>query len=176
MRERVVNILDLTYGEGRFYIMLPREKLYLVGLDIRKLEWIVEPDIFIQKPSWRWREAPEKQYHLIVADPPWMKWRRGGENRGFYSIYNMLGDSIQIIRDAFDAAKKYRSMILIHYKKPIKRLVNTDGFKLIKEIYFMGRWRKTRVKNHPYTSWYGLYTQNTMRRPTGTIKKKKNKK
>jgi len=76
-------VLDLTYGEGRFYAY--SKPPYLHGIDVKKLRWIVKPDFFEQKSLFCVHELP-KRYDLIVIDPPFSQ--RKYRNRDHYTAKN----------------------------------------------------------------------------------------
>lgn len=153
-----LRILDLTFGEGRFYKAFDRSWLYIVGFDIRKLKWHVEPDEFYMLPSWRWSlylKKPKYQFDLVVADPPWAEWRRGWDRRSHCLKSKMLGSDMQIIKDAVNAAEYFNSYVLIHWKKPYI----PKNWSIVKGVYFKGRSRLAnldRGKYREYSSWFGL--------------------
>ena len=133
-----------------------RERVYLVGIDIRKLDWHVKPDRFYQTAAWRWRHVvePDEKFNLIVVDPPFSPWRRGQEKRTHYHIHNMLGDPYTIIKYGVEAARHYQAYLLIHlHKKYIPK-----GFKVLHEIYFQGLWRKhnNQAQIKPYQTYFTI--------------------
>jgi len=65
-------ILDLTYGEGRFYAY--SKPPFLHGIDIQRLKWIVTPDIFERKSLFDICEL-ERSYDIIVVDPPFTRYK-----------------------------------------------------------------------------------------------------
>ena len=111
-------VLDVTFGVGRFY-KIQRPKL-LVGADIKKREWIVVPDIFIQKPVWGLRyekQLEQLQFDLLVVDPPWGQAQRRTE----YS--EVVGTPEIIIEYAMKLAKELSiRYVLVHYNKLLKNL------------------------------------------------------
>jgi len=65
-------ILDLTYGEGRFYAYARPD--YIVGIDIQKLNWIAKPDKFIQTSLFNIQKMDD-DFDVVVVDPPFSKKR-----------------------------------------------------------------------------------------------------
>jgi len=64
-------IADLTYGVGSFYTVFRKYIGYLAGIDVKKWDWLVEPDTFLQGFfESRYRELPEKSFDVVVFDPP----------------------------------------------------------------------------------------------------------
>ena len=106
-------VVDVTYGQGRFYVKLrPR---ILIGCDPFIYEWVVTPDIFIKKPVWSLEPILRRlglEYDVLVVDPPW------GDNS-----YNrrpqfkrVLGSHRIIVEKAFELAEKLEiPFILLHY-------------------------------------------------------------
>lgn len=62
-------VLDLTYGEGRFY-QACKSEVHVTGIDIVKHEWAVEPDIFIQDDAFLAVKKLKREYDVAVIDPP----------------------------------------------------------------------------------------------------------
>ena len=151
-----LRILDLTFGEGRFWRAFDRSRIYLVGFDIRKLNWHVRPDEFYLQPSWRWSLFLKKySFDLVVVDPPWAEWHRGWDRRGHYLACNALGWWRQIVFDAAAAAEYFDAYLLIHWKK---RYI-PRGFQVLNELYFKGRSRLAnmdRGKYSQYSSWFAI--------------------
>ena len=147
---RRIVILDLTYGEGRFYKAFGVFKPYIIAIDIRKLNWHVVPDEFYLTAAWRWKHVVNhKKVDLVVVDPPWMEWRRGSEGRYHYSVYNIVGSPLSILNAGFEAAIHYNAYILIHYKERVTH----EKFDLLNEIWFRGR---SRLANLSRPSWFGI--------------------
>ena len=141
-----LRILDLCYGEGRFWRVFPRRRIYLVGFDIKRLPWHVEPDEFYEYPSWRWSEWVDgKSFDLVVADPPWTKYRV----RRMLYISPIEGIDRQVLSDAVKAATHYDAYLLIHWKR---RYV-PQGFEVASEFWFQGR---THYANLSRPSWFGI--------------------
>lgn len=130
-----LTILDTTFGEGRFYGAW-RPKL-LIGSDIRVLNWLVEPDVFIRKPSWSvWRIVSKLgvKPDLIVVDPPFSPYERGYEKRKHYMQSLAFGDGKAILEGGLESARKLGcSTVLVHYNE----LYVPDGWQLVKHIEFL---------------------------------------
>jgi hypothetical protein len=126
---RRLNVLDLTYGTGRFY----RESRHLinrvVAVDIVKHEWEVEPTVFYQMDCRVFAckvlsgEIDVGGVDVIVVDPPWSAEKRGvkpretGVTHRPYHIYG--ADSESIIRAAVRLARHTGKPLLYRYKESL---------------------------------------------------------
>ena len=143
-------VLDLTYGEGRFWKAFGLLKPYIIAIDIHRLKWHVIPDEFYQTAAWRWRHVVKHQHiDLVVVDPPWAEWRRGWDRRGHYLLNKCLGSPKAIIDAAVDASRHYNAYLLIHYRE---RVVPNNMLPII-EKWFRGR---SRLANLSKQSWFGI--------------------
>ena len=76
-------VLDLTYGRGRFYRRVKRYGTCIVGVDIERHEWEVEPCEFIHMDAREYvdrilrGEASIGRVDAVVVDPPWSSEKRG---------------------------------------------------------------------------------------------------
>ena len=135
---RGLKVLDLTFGEGRFWKAFDGLfRPYIVGIDIRKLKWHVRPDMFYRDEAWDWRVhvyRPIWRADLVVADPPWSPYRRGNDRRKHYDMHSMVGTPLGILRAGLAAAKHFRCPLLVHYKE---RWV-PDGTRVLTETWFQG--------------------------------------
>jgi hypothetical protein len=126
---RRLNVLDLTYGTGRFY----RGSRYLVNrivaVDIVRYEWEVEPTIFHQMDCRVFAhkmlngEIDVGEVDVIVVDPPWSAEKRGVKPRETgvtHRPYHISGfDSESIIRAAVRLARHAGKPLLYRYKEPL---------------------------------------------------------
>ena len=140
---RIVRVLGLTYGEGRFWLALPQA--FVVGFDIRRVEWVRKPQKFFKKPCWAWRNyvngfSPD----VVVIDPPWAEWRRGWDRRGHYIKYNAVGTPEYILKCGIDAAKALRKPLLYHWKAPL------IADHIVGPIEFWGRSRLANMRRPSY--------------------------
>lgn len=113
-----VNVLDVTYGRGRFYsYMRPR---ILVGADPKVWPWIVKPDIFMPKPVWKLSPILKQigiNFSVIVCDPPFGDTKRYNK-RDEYSF--VVGSPRLIIKKTIELAKELGiEYMLLHYDKTI---------------------------------------------------------
>ena len=143
------NVLDVTYGVGRFYkISRPS---FLVGADIKKREWEIKPDLFFQKAVWSLRYCNDlKRFHfdLIVVDPPWGK---NHIRRPEYS--DLFGTPELIIQYAIKLAIDLNiQYALVHYDKLIK---NKD-LEIIENIAFKPLTRYLNIRDYHIT-YFTLY-------------------
>ena len=144
-----INILDLTYGEGRFYAAF-RNKVKVYGFDILRLDHVVKPYKFYNKSCEKWKQHRDEinNVELVVVDPPFMPYKRGGEKRRHYTAN---GAAIMCTNEALKAAEHYNAPVLIHY--PFK--IIPYQWKIVKEVWFTGH---AAVKLKP--TWFGLLTLN----------------
>ena len=153
-----LSIFDATYGEGRFYHAWTRRPKLLVGADIRVLDWVVEPDIFIKKPVWSsWRVLAELNVKpdIYVLDPPFTGWERGHRlrPREHYLPRYALGTPEMILRYGLEAASRLGARyLLVKFKDKLQ----PEGWELASERYFRMIAAPAVVKR-PYTSWLGLF-------------------
>lgn len=138
---KTITVLDLTYGEGRFWVTLPQA--YIIAFDIRRLKWHRKPQVFYNKPCWKFGDYVTK-VDIIVIDPPWGEWRRGWDRRGHYIKFNALGSPQQILQCGLDAMQKLGKPLLYHYKQPL------DYQHLAGPIEFYGRSRLAVIKKPSY--------------------------
>jgi len=125
-----VRLLDLTYGRGRFYRRVPRNRYYIVGVDIARHEWEVEPDEFYLGSSIDFVDdiiSGRKtivEPDVIVVDPPWSHEKRGRmpSGLGISSMpYHMRGISSREIIGAANRLRKHYGVPLIYrYKEPLE--------------------------------------------------------
>ena len=119
------SVLDITYGEGRFYKTCRDNILFLIGSDPKKWDWIVKPDLFYQFNvfylymllSKKNFVLPLRELDVVVVDPP--RWKRSNYNRR--KMYNyIIGTPEKIIEYAGKIAKLLSShYLVVHYDKII---------------------------------------------------------
>jgi len=147
-------ILDVTYGEGRFY-KIYRPKL-LLAADPNIWDWIVKPDAFIPCPVWNVGKILKKlgleSFDCIVVDPPW------GERHHKRPLYNNLTSFVfpeTIINHAFMIAEDLHiPYLLLHYDKIVER----KGWTRVRTIEFR---YVSRYLNNPgltKTTYFILYS------------------
>jgi len=122
-----VRILDLTYGVGRFYrIIKDVYRPFIIGVDIVKHRWEVEPDVFIQKDCRKLSIDEVRQYgkiDIVVVDPPWSHEKRGKVS---YMVsvsklpYHIPGtEPYQIIYAATRIAREFGAPLIARFMEPI---------------------------------------------------------
>ena len=144
---RPIRVLDLSFGEGRFYAAL-ENKACVTGLDIQMLPWIVKPCRFYRANAmeWRARVPNNARFDLVVADPPWSPYRRGWEKRFHYQAN---GGIPAVMYAAEKAAKHYNAHLLIHFMGKYIPY----GYELVDELWYQGWSRLTKM---PKPTWFGL--------------------
>jgi len=123
------NVLDVTYGRGRFYAY--RRPRFLVGADPKVWEWVVVPDVFIPKPVWSLKDVVSRlgiKFDVVVCDPP--AWNNDVvyNKRDEYSY--VLGSAKMIIENTFRLAKEIDvKYVLLHYK-------DTLNYEVVEDVIF----------------------------------------
>jgi len=151
-------VLDVTYGEGRFYKLCRDALDVLVASDPKRWDWIVKPDLFYQFNVFylynllcRERiKFPVRKIDAVVVDPP--KWNKNNYNRR--KMYNyIIGTPEKIIEYAGKIAKLLSSpYLIVHYDK----VLDVENFRPIHVIEFKWYARYLNTKNNN-TSFYILY-------------------
>lgn len=153
--ESVGIVFDTTYGEGRFYGAWRPE--VLIGADVRVLDWVVRPDLFIKLPVWSsWRVLKklglESRIDLVVVDPPWGV-ATGSRHGTRPHYYKPLGSPDLILEEGIKAADRLGcKYVLVHYYK----VVNGDGWEIAaaKKFIYFTRYLKQNTKYNPNTSYF----------------------
>jgi len=111
------NVLDVTYGRGRFYYY--KKPKFLVAADPKVWEWIVKPDIFIPRPVWALKPILQNiklTFDVIVCDPPQWKKNTSYSRRDEYSY--AIGSATLIINETIKLANQLGiEHMLLHYDK-----------------------------------------------------------
>ena len=139
---RPIRVLDLTFGEGRFWRALPQAIVY--GFDVRRLRWHSRPYRFWQESCEKWTRVRDEKFDLVVADPPFSPYKR--EKRGHYKAN---GSVALILYEAWKAARYFHAPLLIHF---MWKIVPPDG-EVIAEAWFQGWSRLTKM---PRPTWFGI--------------------
>ena len=118
-----VRVLDLTYGQGVWWLGLPQA--VVAAFDARRLEWRRRPRCFIQAPAQHWQHYASEIEEclggsppdLVAVDPPWQQHRRGREpgGRTYYRATAAIGSPEQILQAGAEAAAHWGVPLLVHY-------------------------------------------------------------
>jgi hypothetical protein len=126
---RPLNIVDLTYGVGRFYRLSKPMIGRIVAVDATRHRWEVRPTTFYQMGC---RVFVDKVLNgeiglgdvdIIVVDPPWSHEKRGvatretGVSRQPYHLRGV--DSRSIIQATVRLAKVLGKPLLYRYREPL---------------------------------------------------------
>ncbi|MEM0061148.1 MAG: hypothetical protein QXW80_02785 [Candidatus Micrarchaeia archaeon] len=151
-------ILDVTFGEGRFYKLCRDTLDVLAASDVKKWNWIVKPDLFFQFNVFHLYSLlvkekikfPLRKVDVVVVDPP--RWKRSNYNRR--KMYNFLvGTPQSIIQFAGKIAKLLSSpYLLVHYDK----VLDVENYRPIRIIEFEWYARYLNIENNN-KSLYILY-------------------
>ena len=140
-----IKVLDLTYGEGRFWPALPQAEVW--GFDVQRLRWVRQPQRFYQKSCEHWKKlVADQDFDLVVADPPFIAYKRGWEMRKHYYLTAAIPT---ILNEARKAARHFNAYLLVHFMWRAQPF----GFEIITEAWFSGWGRYAKV-NVP--SWFGV--------------------
>ena len=145
-RYGIRKVLDVTYGEGRFYYLC-KDEVIVVGSDPVKREWVAAPREFHQLNVFQFygmvRDGALRlpKVDAVVADPP--KWTRNATYRR--SAFNyIIGTPELIIEYASRIARLTKTTYLLtHYKD----LVELDGFKPVHVVEYVLMSRYLNLRN-----------------------------
>jgi hypothetical protein len=128
-------VLDVTYGEGRFY-KLCHHRLEITCADPVKRRWVVSPRLFYQLDVFRLYqmlmdgELSVGPVDVVVADPP--KWTAGARYRREMLNF-IIGTPRLIIEYAAKVARLLKApYLLVHYRE----LLGLDGFEPIHVVEY----------------------------------------
>jgi hypothetical protein len=148
-------ILDVTYGEGRFYYLCKNE-LEIIAADPVKRNWVVKPGQFLQLNVFQLhlmlRDGKIGLPHVdaLVVDPP--KWTTNVyRKRGMYNF--IIGTPKLIIEYASKIASLLKTQHLLAHYREVIRLENCVPIHII-EFTWIARYLHTENKN---MSLYILY-------------------
>lgn len=125
---RLQSVVDLTYGVGRFYRLVRRRIVKLIGVDVAKHEWEVAPDEFYLMPCEAFvaralrGEVALGDVSLVVVDPPWNSTKRGAMPKGLgisNMPYHVKVDPRSVIWAAIKLARASGAPLLYRYREPL---------------------------------------------------------
>jgi hypothetical protein len=126
---RPLNIVDLTYGVGRFYRLSRSIIGRIIAVDIERHKWEVKPTVFYHMDCRIFVDRVLKgeielgDVDVIVIDPPWSHEKRGVKPRrtGISGQpYHLRGvDSRSIIYAATLLSKVLNKPLLYRYREPL---------------------------------------------------------
>jgi len=149
-------VLDVTYGEGRFY-KLCRYGVEIIGADPVKRRWVVKPNQFYQMNVFqlylmlRDGKLSIDPVDAVVVDPP--RWNTDVVYRKRDMFNFLIGTPKLIIEYASKVASLIRSpYLLVHYRE----LMKLEGFEPVHVVEFtwLARYLNTDNNNK---SLYILY-------------------
>jgi len=150
-----LKILDVTFGQGRFWGAFHKHIELLIASDPFIWDWIITPDKFINTTVWGlWEYLDELlryNFDIVVVDPPFGKHRYNSRTRPQFN--KIIGTPFIIIREAIRLAEQlFCKHVLIHWD----RIWIPKGWKLELAygfIYYC-RYLKQRVFPKPGTSYF----------------------
>jgi hypothetical protein len=153
-------ILDVTYGEGRFYYLCKNE-LEIIASDPMRRRWVVNPRQFLQLSVFqlymmlRDGKLQMSCVDVVVVDPP--KWNTEVVYRR-RDMYNyIIGTPHTIIEYAAKVAELLKAEhLLVHYRNTLD--INAYRPVHIVEFTWIARYQNTKNKNK---SLYILYRART---------------
>jgi len=147
----MARILDVTFGEGRFY-KLCYHGIMITGVDPVKRDWKVSPSSFIQMNVFQLYNAISTRqlaldgFDVVVVDPP--KWTKGVKYKKQDMFNYIIGTPELIIEYASKTAGLLMvPYILVHYK----RTINLQGYKPIHIVEYRWVHRYLRVDSGNYS-------------------------
>ncbi len=141
---KTIEVLDLTFGEGRFWGAIPQARVW--GFDIRKLKWYKKPYVFFMESCENWkkhRNIIRNKFDLVVVDPPFTIYK---QRREHYEDGGMLS---MILNEGRKASEYFNVPLLVHFMWKCVPY----GFKVVTERWFLG---VTRYLNIRLPTWFGL--------------------
>jgi len=155
-QHNIRKILDVTYGEGRFYYLC-RHELEIIAADPVKWNWIVKPKQFLQLNVFQLylmlRDGKIELPHVdaLVVDPP--KWTTNVSYRK-RDMYNfIIGTPKLVIEYASKIASLLKTRHLLAHYREVIQLENYVPIHII-EFTWIARYLHTKNKNK---SLYMLY-------------------
>ncbi|MCE4619017.1 MAG: hypothetical protein F7C37_06205 [Desulfurococcales archaeon] len=150
------SVIDLTYGLGKFWSCYrPRR---IIAYDIRRLDWVVEPDEFYQKPAWAALYKYPYGVDLVAVDPPWQRCEKGNGCHGrrmavggawWFRVSRAVGTPELILDTAARVAGSLGVPVLVHYEKPWV----PPGFVELVSVW----WRPSLLRaREGYATWWGV--------------------
>jgi hypothetical protein len=120
-RYNMTRVLDVTFGEGRFYKLCYHD-IRIMGVDPVKRDWKVFPSSFIQMNVFQLYNAVSTKklildgFNVVVVDPP--KWTKNVVYKKRDMFNYIIGTPELIIEYASKTAKLLAiPYILLHYKR-----------------------------------------------------------
>jgi hypothetical protein len=124
-----LNIVDLTYGVGRFYRLSKPMIGRIIAVDIERHKWEVKPTVFYHMDCRIFVDRVLKGeielggVDVIVVDPPWSSEKRGvrPKRTGISSLpYHISGVySKSIVQAAIRLSRTLGKPLLYRYKEPL---------------------------------------------------------
>jgi hypothetical protein len=151
-------VVDTTYGRGRFYAIY--RPLRLIGIDVKKWDWIVKPDVFYNCAVWDFYNMLKRKSidishtDIVVVDPP--KWHNKKYKRDEYNY--IVGTPKLIIYFAYNIARELNArFLLLHYNEILKD-IKGEIVKVIK-FRFSSRYSHVGHRSFGYFVLYDLQKQ-----------------
>jgi hypothetical protein len=126
---RPLNVVDLTYGVGRFYRLSRPMIGRIIAVDIEKHRWEVEPTIFYQMDCVDFvsrvlnKEIELGDVDVVVVDPPWSSEKRGVAPRrtgiSEQPYHLKWANSRSIIHAALRLSEALNKPLLYRYREPL---------------------------------------------------------
>jgi hypothetical protein len=142
-------VLDVTYGEGRFYYLC-RHELEIVAADPVKRRWVAKPKQFYQLNVFqlhlmlRYGKLSIEPVDAVVVDPP--KWNNDVVYRKRDMFNFIIGTPKLIIEYAARVAQLMKTRhLLVHYRE----LLKLEGFEPVHVVEFtwIARYLNTKYNN-----------------------------
>lgn len=142
---RKIVVLDMTFGEGRFWVAIPEAEVW--GFDIVRLKWFKKPFRFYECRCENWAKKVGKlDFDLICVDPPWLPRNHTCKLRKHFGVTTSVGS---ILREAEKASLHFKRPLLVHF---LWRAI-PYGFEVLTERWFQP---VSRYVNVTRPTWFGL--------------------
>ncbi len=134
-------IYDVTYGLGSFYQHCPN--LNIIGVDVVKWDWIVEPKRFIKMDALQYLEQlPQdgKERRIIIIDPPYPT-RPSSKSKNHEILYfNASQWTRDYLLNVINQARQKASIVILKYM-PTDKKTEIELLQMSKHIIY---WRFVR--------------------------------
>jgi hypothetical protein len=150
-------VLDVTYGQGRFYYLC-RNSVEVIAVDPVKWDWVVYPKAFYKMNVYqlyslvRDGKLVMPSADAVVVDPP--RWYVTTYKRDMYNY--LIGTPMLIIEYASKTAVAINAgHLLVHYRE----LIPINGFNPVHAVKFKFYTRYLKQDGNNM-SWFILYARN----------------
>jgi hypothetical protein len=146
---RVMNyeIHDVTYGIGSFYEKCPN--LNVIGVDIVKWDWIVEPKHFIKMDALQYlTQLPQdgRERRIVVIDPPYSTHPTSRSKNSEVLYFNAKQWTRKYLLSVINQAIQKASIVILKYM-PVEKEMEIELLRLSRYVIHWRFFRKVIAVN-----------------------------